>query len=249
MRHPLVAALLAAAALAATGCDQLGQALGTDVDRYTTACAVLVDGSGSGQEDAAHGFAAEEKLNVALPEFLRDLECRTLAFAPITRASAGSTCQQETLDLDPDARSTDDRDQLREVWRSVALDQARELLSCARNRQPGSDVLGALDRVGQAAPDGAEAFHILVVSDFMQADGSFQLHADQVQTPESRAGALDTLEAQGRLPRLPETTTVYPAGYGMRFSDDPAAYEGFDAFWSELLEERVKIDVSFDYRQ
>ncbi|MEO3753745.1 hypothetical protein [Streptomyces sp. B6B3] len=245
----LLAGVGALCALCATGCGQVGEALGTSSDRYATACAVVIDGSGSGQE-GPEGFDAEEKLNTALPRFLQDRECRTLAFAPITLASEFSDCQQETLDLDPDAEATDDREEVRAAWRAVAAEQARDLLACARRQQPaGSDVLGALDRISHAAPGGDEPFDVLVVSDFIQWDRSFQLRANELTTAESRTAAIDELADQGRLPGLPDTTTVFPSGYGMRFSDDPAEYEGFDAFWTELLEERVNTHVSFDYRQ
>ncbi|MDT0309011.1 hypothetical protein RM780_18895 [Streptomyces sp. DSM 44917] len=242
--------LLALALLgAATTACGLSEALGLrGPERYTAACAVLVDGSGSAAA-APEGFDGREKLRTALPDFLAERECRTLAFAPITAASQGSECQEPELEMDPDADSTDDRDQLREVRRVIAMEQAERLLDCAQERDPGSDVLGALARVADAAPADAEAYHVLVVSDFAQHDASFVLGSTDLSTPEARAEAMDGLAADGRLPQLPAGTVVYPAGYGMRYSDDPAAYDDFDAFWRELLQERGEADVDLAYRQ
>ncbi|UED87449.1 hypothetical protein [Streptomyces profundus] len=243
----LTAAALAATALAWTaGCGAVGDALGTRVDRYDTACALLIDGSGSGGE-APDGFDARAKLETALPAFLSDLECRTLAYAPITRASEGSICQAEPIDLDPDADSTLERDDVRAAQQAVAGGRAVELLDCAREHSPGSDVLGALDRVSTAAPDGGDPFHVLVVSDFVQRDGSFTLPREDLTTRESRAAVIDGLGERGRLPEL-TATTVYPSGYGMRLSQDSDAYEDFDAFWTELLEGRVGADVDTGYQ-
>ncbi|WP_062212879.1 hypothetical protein [Streptomyces sp. NBRC 109706] len=245
-RRLLAGALAATAIVGVGGCGAVGEALGTRVDRYDTACALLVDGSGSGG-DAPDGFDALAKLETALPAFLADLECRTLAYAPITRASEGSICQAEPIDLDPDADSTLERDDVRAAQRAVAGGRAVELLDCAREHSPGSDVLGALDRVSRSAPDDGEPFHVLVVSDFVQRDGSFVLPGEDLTTPESRAEVIDGLGDRGRLPELP-ATTVYPTGYGMRLSQDSDAYEDFDAFWTELLEGRVGADVDTGYQ-
>ncbi|RMI29222.1 hypothetical protein [Streptomyces triticirhizae] len=241
-----VAATVAGAATA--GCGALGEALGTSVDRYDAACALLVDGSGSGGE-APDGFDAEAKLASSLPDFLADRECRTLAYAPITRASEGSLCQAEPLDLDPDADATLDRDELRAAQRAVASGRALELLECAREHSPGSDVIGALDRVSTAAPEDGEAFSVLVVSDFVQRDSSFELPHEDLTTPESRAALIDDLAERGRLPDGLSGATIYPSGYGMRLSRDSDAYADFDAFWTELLEGRVGADVDPTYQR
>lgn len=253
-RHPgprrLPAALgvaTAAVTLAAgAGCGAVGDALGTSVDRYDTACALLVDGSGSA-EAAPEGFDAEAKLATALPDFLADQECRTLAYAPITRASQGSLCQAEPLDLDPDADATHDREDVRDTQRTIAGGRALELLECAREHEPGSDVLGALARAATSLPADGGPLLVLVVSDFVQRDGSFTLPDADLTTPESRAALLDDLAERGRLTRLPGAT-VYPTGYGMRYDRDSDAYADFDAFWTELLEGRVGADVDTTYQ-
>ncbi|TDC80101.1 hypothetical protein [Streptomyces hainanensis] len=247
-RTTLPAAALAAALTAgATGCGAVGQALGTSVDRYSAACALLVDGSGSGVP-APEGFDAEAKLHSTLPDFLQDLDCRTLAFAPITGASQFSSCQAEGVDLDPDADSTLDRDDVRAAQRAVAEGVATELLDCARTTESGSDVLGALSRVADSAPEDGEAFHILVVSDFIQSNLEPGLTEQDLTTPESRAALIDLLAEQGRVPSLADAV-VYPAGYGMWFSRDPEDYADFDAFWTELLEGRADADVDDAYRR
>ncbi|MDT0318975.1 hypothetical protein [Streptomyces millisiae] len=241
------ATLAAALVVGTTGCGAIGEALGTSVDRYSAACAVVVDGSGSG-DPAPEGFDAEVKLHTTLPDFLADLECGTLAFAPITSASQFSSCQAEEVELDPEGDPTLDREEVRAAQRAVAEGVATELLDCARTTQPGSDVLGALNRVSGSAPGDGEAFHILVVSDFIQSDVGSGLDEQDLTTPESRAAVIDGLAEQGRLPRLADAV-VYPAGYGMRFSRQPADYADFDAFWTELLEGRADADVDDTYRR
>lgn len=244
--HRVRAGLLAAVLTLMTsfttaGCAQIWEALGTDPERYSAACALAVDGSGSA-EAAPRGFGARAKLETALPDFLAETDCRTLAFAPITHASEGSLCQKDTLDLDPEADATSNRDQVRDDMRVVAQGLALELLDCARQHDSGSDVLGALARIADARPADGESFHILVVSDFVQWDAGLTLPAEDLTTADSRAAIIDELEAQGRLPRL-AGATVYPAGFGMRYSEQPDAYQDFEAFWTELLEGRVKANV------
>ncbi|SFD25903.1 hypothetical protein [Streptomyces aidingensis] len=239
------AAVLLGCALTAagTGCQALGI---TGPERYEESCGVLVDGSGSAQP-YPEGFDGEILLDETLPDFLADRTCRTLSFGPITNASAGSTCRAEPLDLDPDGDAHTDREELRASLRAAALGRARELLACARSREPGSDVLGALDRVAGDRPGGDGTLHLLVISDFRQYDTEFRVGEHDLTTPESRAAVLDLLAEDGRLPDL-SGVRVYPVGYGMRMSDEPGAYGDFDAFWTELLEGRSGADVDHGYR-
>jgi hypothetical protein len=240
-------AIVMATALAASGCSAVGEALGTSTDRYQAACALVVDGSGSG-EAPPEGFDARAKMLAALPDFLGGTECRTLTFAPITAASEGSVCQADPLDLDPDADARTGRDEVRAAQRAVAHGQAVDLLECAREHEPGSDVLGALDRISAAAPADGAPLHILVVSDFVQQDVELQLPDEDLSTAEARTALIDRIDGAGRLPAV-TGAVVHPVGFGMRYSEQPAAYADFEAFWTELLEGRVEADVDSTYRR
>ncbi|MFC9286784.1 hypothetical protein [Streptomyces sp. NPDC057052] len=99
-------AALGATALLLTGCGVLD-----GPDRLSADCTVVVDGSGSGA-DSENGFRAKEKLKATVPGFLADQKCRYVSYAPITAASAASSCQVPRMDLDPDGDQRSDRESL-----------------------------------------------------------------------------------------------------------------------------------------
>ncbi|MFB6501373.1 MULTISPECIES: hypothetical protein [unclassified Streptomyces] len=234
-----LAASLMASSAAVTGCTAPAEAL-------RTPCGLVIDGSGSGAS-GGRGFDAEAKLKSTLVPFLTDRSCGTLAFAPVTRSSQTSSCRVADVDLDPPADETTDRDSLRRSVRVTAIKNALTMLECART-QGGSDVLGALARIGEAMPSGKETPSLLVVSDFEQADKEFTLRVSEIATDESRERAVDTLLGARGVPGI-AGMDVYPVGYGMRHDAKPSEYRPFDAFWTEILSRRAKAHVHDDYRK
>lgn len=226
---PLIGALL----LSCSGCFW-----DSEPARYTAACGVVLDGSGSGTV-----FDAEAKLKSSLDRFLRDRQCKTLAFAPITVNSGASRCTVGTLDLDPDADATVDRDALHQEERAQALKDAETMLHCASVTNPGSDVYGALVRIASAEP---APKYILVDSDFVQADQRMWLGGENLSSAASRSAVIDRLTASG-LPAL-SGDTVYPTGFGMSLNDNPDQYQDFKLFWTDLLQGKAKAHVDFEYQ-
>ncbi|MDW6061509.1 hypothetical protein SAZ11_30155 [Streptomyces sp. FXJ1.4098] len=244
-RRALTAALvLTLAATAATACD----AVSNEPKRYSQACGVVVDGSGSAAANKT-GFDAEAKLKATLNTFLSDNKCRKTSFAPITKVSQASKCQVSPLDLDPDTSKTADRDRTRKAMRAVALSSAQKLLRCAQDEEPGSDVLGGLSRIALTKPSGGddESFDVLVVSDFDQGDPDFRLGRQDLSTAASRAKTIDAFLKSHHEPEL-SGADIYPVGYGMKYHTDTARYDQFNSFWTELLEGRVKAHVHTTYR-
>lgn len=237
-----LAAALGTTALLLTACD--GMPGGSE--RLSADCAVVVDGSGSGA-DSKEGFRAQEKLKATLPRFLADKKCKYLSYAPITSASVASSCQVPRIDIDPDADTRSEREGLWTQTRFLAQKGAEKMLDCARERQPGSDVLGGLDRVSKVPRDGDGTFHVLVISDFDQADPDFKLHKYELVTPAQRDDAVDALVTGRGLPELPDTT-VYRVGFAMRGGKTtPERADQMGQFWQQVLEKEVKVDVDDGY--
>ncbi|MEV8451288.1 hypothetical protein AB0467_01475 [Streptomyces sp. NPDC052095] len=237
---------LGALLMAVTGCTASAEA-----DAPRTPCGLVIDGSGSGAADG-RGFDAQAKLRSSLVPFLVDQKCGSLAFAPVTRSSQTSSCRVDEVDLDPPGDETADRDTMRRAARVRAIEEALKMLKCART-QNGSDVLGALARIGEAMPSGKEgkegkAPSLLVVSDFEQADKEFTLRAGDIATDQGRERAVDTLLGARGVPPI-AGMDVYPVGYGMRYGARPSEYRPFDAFWSEVLSGRAKARVHDKYRK
>ncbi|MES4902514.1 MULTISPECIES: hypothetical protein [unclassified Streptomyces] len=241
-RAASTALVLALAATAATACD----AVSGEPERYSQACGVVVDGSGSAAATKT-GFDAEAKLRAVLNTFLSDNKCRKTSFAPITKVSQASKCQVSPLDLDPDTSKTADRDRTRKAMRAVALSNALKLLRCAQDEEPGSDVLGGLSRIALTKPTDDDSFDVLVVSDFDQGDPDFRLGKQDLSTAASRAKTIDAFLKSHHKPEL-SGADVYPVGYGMKYGTDTARYDRFNSFWTELLEGRVKARVHTTYR-
>ncbi len=235
------AALVLALAAAGTGCSQFSN----EPHRYTQACGVVLDGSGSAAADPK-GFDAQAKTEATLTTFLSDRKCRTVSFAPITKVSQSSPCRASRIDLDPDLSDETYRDSTRVTLRSAALSSAGKLLRCAQQHDPGSDVLGGLSRIALAKPSGGKSFDVLVVSDFDQRDTDFRLGSQDLSTAAQRKKVIDAFLSSHSTPRL-SGTDLYPVGYGMAY-EKASRFPQFDAFWKELLQGRVKAHVHTDYR-
>jgi hypothetical protein len=215
-------------------------------ERLSADCAVVVDGSGSGA-DNDDGFRAKEKLKATLPRFLADQKCKYLSYAPITSASVASSCQVPRIDIDPDDDRRAEREPLWAQTRALAAAGAEKMLACARERRPGSDVLGGLDRAAKVPRDGDGTYHVLVVSDFDQADPDFKLSKYGLATQAQRDTAVNALVADRGLPELPDTT-VYRVGFAMRGGKTtPERVEQMGQFWQQVLEKEVKVDVDDGY--
>jgi hypothetical protein len=241
-RPTALAAVVALFCGAASACGSLSG----EPERYTQACGVVLDGSGSAAANPS-GFGAKAKLEEKLTPFLSDNKCRKVSFGPITRVSQASTCQVGTVDIDPDLPDTADREQVRKQERVLALAAAEKMLACAQKQEPGSDVLGGLSRIAQDRPSGDGAFDVLVVSDFDHNDPEFRLGRQDLSTAAKRDGVIDDLLSTHGTPDL-KGADVYPVGYGMKYKTSVSRYQRFDAFWKELLEERVKAHVHTTYR-
>ncbi|AKN73883.1 hypothetical protein QR97_32900 [Streptomyces sp. PBH53] len=231
---PLVCALAAL-----VSCTKQEEAL-------TTPCGVVVDGSGSAAA-VKQGFDSEEKLKHSLVEFLTDQKCGTVDFAPITRSSRSSSCRQDQVDLDPphDA-NTDQKVQRADARRAAALAALAEL-KCART-QNGSDVWGALARIGETVPDDGGTPKLLVVSDFDQSDPEFVLSRQDLSTEAERAKVIDSLVRKRGLPGI-KGMEVFPVGLGMQYSAKPSEADDFQAFWVEVLEGRAEAHVDNQYKR
>ncbi|WP_416977617.1 hypothetical protein [Streptomyces sp. T028] len=241
IRPTPVVAVLGATALLLTACGTLD-----GPERLKADCAVVVDGSGSGA-DSDDGFRAKEKLETTLPRFLADKKCRYVSYAPITSASEASSCQVPRIDIDPDSDKRSEREPLWTQTRVLAEAGAQKMLECARDRQPGSDVLGGLTRAAKVPRDGDGTFQILVISDFEQADPGFKLSKYKLATPAQRNTAVDAMVDGRNLPDLPDTT-VYRVGFAMRGTKTtPEHVEQLGEFWKQLLETEVKVDVDDGY--
>ncbi|MFF8960404.1 hypothetical protein [Streptomyces sp. NPDC014894] len=221
--------------------------LNDEPDRHSQTCGVVVDGSGSAAA-TKDGFDAKAKLNAKLEKFLSDNGCRTTYFAPITRVSQASKCQVAEVDLDPDLPGTADRERTRTALRGAALVSAQKLLRCAQREEPGSDVIGGLSRIALSRPDGDDrSFKLLVVSDFQQNDPEFRMGRRDLATEDKRRAAIDDLLKSHDTPDL-SGADIHPVGYGMKFDTKTSRFRQFDAFWTELLEGRVKARVHTTYR-
>ncbi|MEU6664903.1 hypothetical protein [Streptomyces sp. NPDC046727] len=231
---PLVCALAAL-----VSCTKQEEAL-------TTPCGVVVDGSGSAAA-VKEGFDSEAKLKDSLIEFLTDQKCGTVDFAPVTRSSRSSSCRQGQVDLDPphDA-NTDQKAQRAGAQRDAAVAALAEL-RCAR-KQNGSDVWGALARIGEAVPDDGKAPKLLVVSDFDQADPEFALSHQDLGSESGRAKVIDSLVRKRGLPGI-KGMDVFPVGLGMQYSAQPSEADDFESFWVEALEGRAKAHVDNQYKR
>ncbi|GGS90878.1 hypothetical protein [Streptomyces cinerochromogenes] len=233
---PLVCALSAL-----VSCTQ-----GEGGEALTTPCGVVVDGSGSAAA-VKEGFDSEAKLKDSLGEFLTDQKCGTVDFAPITRSSRSSSCRQSQVDLDPPHDATTDRKVQRvNAQRSAAVAALAEL-TCAR-KQNGSDVWGALARIGETVPDDGGAPKVLVVSDFDQADPEFHLSRQDLTSEAKRAKVIDTLVRKRGLPGI-KGMDVFPVGLGMQYSAKPSRADDFESFWTEALEGRAKAHVDNRYKR
>ncbi|MFF8726343.1 hypothetical protein ACF073_07600 [Streptomyces sp. NPDC015171] len=215
-------------------------------ESLTTPCGVVVDGSGSAAA-VKEGFDSEAKLKDSLVEFLADQKCGTVDYAPITRSSRSSSCRQRQVDLDPphDA-NTDQKVQRADAQRDAAVAALAEL-TCART-QNGSDVWGALDRIGEAVPREGGTPKLLVVSDFAQADPEFQLSHQEIGTEAARTKVIDTLVEKRGLPGI-KGMDVFPVGLGMQYGAKPSEADDFESFWVQALEGRAKAHVDNHYRR
>ncbi|MER8048040.1 hypothetical protein [Streptomyces sp. NPDC094032] len=231
---------LAAVLIAATGCSSKG------ADQLDAACAVVLDGSGSGS--AARGFDAKAKLDATIVPFMKEQRCRSLAYAPITSSSKASPCRANDVDLDPATESTDDVEAIRHEARVRAVRAAHTMLDCASRTDGGSDVLGGIARAAETLGPGDGRRALLVISDFEQYDPEFALTAKSIATPEARTKSIDTLMRSRGVPPL-TGMDVFPVGYGMNRKAKPSAYEPFDAFWTEILTKRGKARVHDAYRR
>jgi len=192
-------------------------------EEITAPCAVVVDGSGSGEK-----FDAVARTRATLKKFLADQKCGKLAFIPLNGVSNTSTCTETVLDLDPDLG---DPDEIRASRRALAEKRALELLTCAKQENSRSDVLGALQHVARARPEGTGAYQVLIVSDMMQSgNGASVLHAD-LSTPQLRAGEIQKLTS--RIPDL-SGVVLYPTDLGRGVYSGQSA-ENVRNFWTELL--------------
>ncbi|MER5766902.1 hypothetical protein [Streptomyces sp. NPDC001985] len=237
-----LALLLALATTATASCG-----FNDEPERWSQACGVVVDGSGSAAA-TKDGFDAKAKLDAKLAGFLADNKCRRTAFAPITRVSQASKCQVGEVDLDPDLPGTADRDRTRTALRAAAVAGARKLLACAQKEEPGSDVIGGLSRIALSRPDrGDTSFEVLVVSDFQQNDPEFRMGRQDLSTAAKREAVIDDLLSSHDIPKL-DGADIHPVGYGMKFDTKSSRYRQFDAFWTELLEGRIKARVHTTYR-
>ncbi|MEU6367279.1 hypothetical protein ABZ876_16465 [Streptomyces sp. NPDC046931] len=214
-------------------------------EALTTPCGLVVDGSGSGAA-TRQGFDSEAKLKSSLIGFLRDQKCGSLDYAPITRASQTSTCREDRVDLDPPHNATTDQESLRNKARGAAASRALAELACART-QNGSDVWGALARIGESVPSADAGAKLLVVSDFDQADPEFALSRASISTEGARKKVIDSLVDKRGLPGI-KGMDVYPVGFGMQYNAKPSAYKDFESFWLEAIEGRAKAHVHNDYR-
>ncbi|NEA47933.1 hypothetical protein [Streptomyces sp. SID10815] len=230
---PLMCALAAL-----TSCSKQEEAL-------TTPCGLVIDGSGSGA--AKGGFDAEAKLKDSLIGFLDEQKCGTLDYAPITRSSRSSTCREDQVDLDPPHGATTDQKTQRANARQAAAGAALDELACAR-KDGGSDVWGALARIGEAVPSGGPVPKLLVVSDFDQADPEFVLSRKDISTKARRAGVIDSLVKARGLPGI-KGMDVFPVGLGMQFRANPSKADDFEAFWTEAIEGRAEAHVDNEYKR
>ncbi|MBL1103425.1 hypothetical protein JK361_02195 [Streptomyces sp. 5-8] len=231
---------LACALAALVSCTKQEEAL-------TTPCGVVVDGSGSAAA-VEQGFDSEAKLKDSLIEFLTDQKCGTVDFAPITRSSRNSSCRQGQVDLDPPHDANTDQKVQRANARQEAAGAALAELKCART-QNGSDVWGALARIGEAVGnDDGGTPKLLVVSDFAQTDPEFRISRQNLGTEASRAKVIDSLVKNRGLPGI-EGMDVFPVGLGMQYKAKPSRADDFEAFWVQALEGRAKAHVDTRYKR
>jgi hypothetical protein len=221
-RRCLLVVALVGGSLSLSACSQ----------QLTTPCAVVVDGSGSGQR-----FDAKTRLDDRLPRFLRTHECGVLTFVPLTSSSEADTCTRVDLELDPDLPG--DRERIREGRRTKARADAQAVLECARQKNPRSDVLGALSRAVTQRPEGAGTYPILVVSDMLQHDVGVDLENDDLSSPAKRRAILSRLADDGRIPNMKGMSLeVTDRGRGIR-EQDPVRYSQITSFWNELFASRA----------
>lgn len=214
-------------------------------EALTTPCGVVVDGSGSAAA-VKEGFDSEAKLKDSLIEFLADQKCGTVDYAPITRSSRSSSCRQRQVDLDPPHEANTDQKAQRARAQGEAAAAALAELKCART-QNGSDVWGALARIGESFPGDGPTPKLLVVSDFQQADPEFVLSHQDLTTEAARKKVIDTLVKKRGLPGI-KGMEVFPVGLGMQYKAKPSEADDFESFWTQALEGRAEAHVDTRYK-
>ncbi len=229
-------ALFSQAAIAVALCSGLTfsvSACSAQGATFSSPCGVVIDGSASGAK-----FDATKRLNDLLPGFLLDKTCKTLTFVPLDGSSQGSVCSARDIDLNPDLGGDTDPNAVRTERRAKALSLAESVLACAR-KSPlsvgGSDILGALARAVTQRPDGTGTYHVLVVSDLIEDDGTVNLYrTDSIGTPERRANLISYLGQHGRIPNMTDMSLEI-SDRGRNYSSNPADSVNFTAFWAALF--------------
>ncbi|MFI6324077.1 hypothetical protein ACIBG8_41585 [Nonomuraea sp. NPDC050556] len=217
------AAALPLMALPACGGDE-------DNPQWTTPCAVVLDGSGSGTKLDVEGLMKER-----LGEFLVDKHCGAVAFAPITGSSGSSKCDIDSVVLDQAHQPGDDVAANRADALDVALEGAATMLACAqKDEYKASDILGGIDRAVGGRPPGDGVYEMLVISDFAQTDATMNLYKEKLDDKQRREELIAELKADARVPNL-SGTQITAYGFGKGFSKVPGRTNLLLAFWNELI--------------
>ncbi|BEL06363.1 hypothetical protein Q0Z83_045540 [Actinoplanes sichuanensis] len=204
----------------------IGTALtGCSEDRLTAPCAVLIDGSGSGDK-----FDAAKRLDDTFNSFLLDNGCGSVGFVPIDSAPLASTCFIKTVDIDPDLGGNSDPETVRGGRRKLALKNAQEMLACAK-KNPYSDVMGGLQRAVQQKPTGTGTYQLLVVSDMLQNTPQWSLYKTDLKTPAAIAKAVQ--ERAANAPNLAGArVSITDCGVTLGSSEQAQQVR---SFWTQLF--------------
>ncbi|GAA1255725.1 hypothetical protein GCM10009677_02080 [Sphaerisporangium rubeum] len=223
LRRGLAAAAIAAAALPLSSC-------GEDPEPLATPCAVVLDGSGSGE-----ALKVEQLMRQHLLAFISEKKCGVVSFVPITGNSASSRCYVPDVDLDPPKKANTDRDRIRAAALQNVKTNATAMLKCAKQEEdtvaPGSDIVGGLRRAVEKRPDGTGYYEILVISDFGQSAGGIDLYHDrQLGSKQHRTVLIAKLAAKARIPDLSQAH-ITTRGFGAGLPEVGL----LKAFWVELI--------------
>lgn len=205
-------------------------AVGCSSDDAKASCGVVVDATGF-----ADVAKAKELLSQNLPEFLGG--CGWVAYAAITGASVGSSCQHRPLTLVTGHDNPSIEEKIRTQLLTKAGERAHDLLGC-RDGSKGSDVLGGLqviaDRLG-AAPAGTGVHRVAVFSDLMNNKG-VDFKSCDFADPETRSALVERLKGGGLIPDLGgATVTVY--GFNLLEERRPECVPPLRELWKAIFTE------------
>ncbi|WP_155335372.1 hypothetical protein [Acrocarpospora corrugata] len=223
----LAAATAAALLLTMTACDP---------DEFKPACGLVVDVTGFRKVPAA-----TKLLEGNVTKFVE--RCDGLAFAAATGRSVGSPCQAvNPVTFPASERENPNGNPLlekraREAHIREAITAAGNLLKCEEPQAKGSDVLGALQLIGDRVRNLSGLpgpYQVMIFSDLMNNVDPLDLSKGDYSEESFRKSTIDKLRIGKHLPNFSDTV-VEVHGFNLTSEKNPARVAQLQQLWTELL--------------